>query len=235
VALREAGEEGGWRELCASRKALVAGLGLIFLQQLTGQPSVLYYQEAIFRSAGFGSFAASASVIVAAAKLVATLFTVSVVDRLGRRPLLFAGISMMLAALAALSAAFMAASVDDAGAVSLPGAWSPLVVGALVVYVSGYQVGFGPISWLLISEVFPLATRGKAISCAVTLNFGSNLLVTFTLQLLQDAFDALSPGKGQALLFVLYAALCVASIVFTYFCVPETKGKTLEEIEALLK
>ena len=104
-----------------------------------------------------------------------------------------------------------------------------------MVYVSGYQVGFGPIAWLLISEVFPLKTRGKAISCAVTLNFGFNLLVTFTLQLLQDAFNSLSPGRGQALLFILYSAMCVASVVFTFFCVPETKGKTLEEIEALLK
>ena len=69
---------------------------------MTGQPSVLYYQDSIFRDAGFGSFAAYASVIVGAAKLVATLFTVCVVDRYGRRPLLFAGISLMLVALLVL-------------------------------------------------------------------------------------------------------------------------------------
>ena len=69
---------------------------------------------------------------------------------------------------------------------------------------------------------------------AVLVNFGSNLLCTFTLQGLQDAFDALAPGRGIAYLFVLYAALCAVSLGFVQHCVPETKGKTLEEIEAML-
>ena len=86
----------------------------------------------------------------------------------------------------------------------------------------------------MISEVFPLRTRTRALSVAVLVNFGSNLLCTFTLQGLQDAFDALAPGRGIAYLFVLYAALCAVSLGFVQHCVPETKGKTLEEIEAML-
>ena len=78
--------------------------------------------------------------------------------------------------------------------------------------VSGYQIGFGPIAWLMISEVFPLRTRGTALSLAVAVNFGCNLLVTFTLPPVQAWFDALDPGRGIAYLFVTYAVLCVVSL-----------------------
>ena len=134
------GDGGGCGEVLRARRALVAGIGLVLLQQLTGQPSVLYYQTIIFTDAGFGDWAPYASVIVGAAKLVATCVAVLIVDRCGRRPLLFAGISMMLAALLALAAAFLAATVGADGAVSLPGGWPTVVVGALMLYVCGYQV-----------------------------------------------------------------------------------------------
>ena len=145
---------------------------------------------------------------------------------------------MMLGALVLLAAAFQFAT-PVAGAAStsevhLPGAWPPLVVFALVVYVCGYQVGFGPISWLIISEVFPLRTRSYAISAAVSVNFGVNLLMTATLKFLQDAFDHISPGRGASYLFGLYAVLCAVSLGFVALFVPETKGKSLEQIEAEL-
>jgi len=223
----------GWEDLFKARRALVAGLGLISLQQLTGQPSVLYYQTAIFKAAGFGSFSSSAAVIVGAAKLLATLFTVRFVDRFGRRPLLFAGISMMLAALAVLGVGFFLAD-SHGDELTLPEGWPPVIIFALVLYVCGYQVGFGPIAWLIISEVFPLNCRTRALSAAVTVNFGFNLLMTFTLTPLQSAFDQLQPGKGQSYLFFLYALLSAVSMFFVYTSVPETKGKSLEEIQALL-
>ena len=157
VATLQAESGGSCAELLRSRRALVAGLGLVLLQQVTGQPSVLYYQTAIFEDAGFGSLAASASVIVGAAKLLATLVTVFQVDRFGRRPVLFIGISMMLGALLLLTAAFQSATPragGGPGAVALQelsiqgvrqsGAWPSLVVLALVVYVCGYQVGCRP-------------------------------------------------------------------------------------------
>ena len=234
-----AAESGGsCAEVLRNGRALLAGLGLVLLQQVTGQPSVLYYQTAIFEDAGFGDLASSASVIVGAAKLLATLVTVSQVDRFGRRPVLFVGISMMLGALVLLAAAFQfatpVAGAASSSEVHLPGAWPPLVVLALVVYVCGYQVGFGPISWLIISEVFPLRTRSYAISAAVSVNFGVNLLMTATLKFLQDAFDHISPGRGASYLFGLYAVLCAVSLGFVALFVPETKGKSLEQIEAEL-
>ena len=157
---------------------------------------------------------------------------------------------MMLAALSTLSYAFytrplpgqgggdfggLADSVAPAAGAAAGSVLSFVIVGALMVYVCGYQVGFGPIAWLMISEVFPLRTRGTALSIAVAVNFGCNLLATFTLPSMQDAFDALAPGRGIALLFGLYAALCVCSLAFVAVCVPETKGKSLEEVEAMLR
>ena len=86
----------------------------------------------------------------------------------------------------------------------------------------------------MISEVFPLRVRSRALSAAVAVNFGFNLLMTSSLPPLQRALDALHPGKGQAGLFLLYAAFCVVSLLFVRACVPETKGKTLEQIQTLI-
>lgn len=87
----------------------------------------------------------------------------------------------------------------------------------------------------MISEVFPLRSRSTALSIAVAFNFGSNLLVTFTLPAIQTWFDGIAPGKGIAYLFGVYAAFCVLSLVFVAKCVPETKGKSLEQIERELR
>lgn len=215
---------------------LVIGCGLVFLQQVTGQPSVLYFATNIFKAAGFGSSASLSSVLVGLVKLIATLFTVWRVDNYGRRFLLFVGIIMMAAALALLTVAFMfrectlpgvslADCADDD--VSLPKAWAWSTVVALMLYVSGYQVGFGPIAWLMISEIFPLSVRGAALSLAAIVNFGSNIGMTLTQKVL---LNALTPSG----VFGMYLVLSVASLFFVYTIVPETKGKTLEQIESEL-
>lgn len=233
-------EEGGrlatWSTLCSARRALVAGLGLVLLQQVTGQPSVLYYQNDILQQVGFGRQTAAASLLVSGAKLLATLFTVLKVDSYGRRPLLTVGISMMLGALLVLGLGFQLAHPDPThGSIELGGAWPAAVLAALVMYVMGYQIGFGPISWLMISEVFPLHSRTRALSLATLVNFGFNLLTTITLAPMMAAFDSVQPGRGASLLFFMYGAFCALSLAFVQYYVPETKGKTLEEIERALR
>merc|ERR1711920_79947 len=111
--------------------------------------------------------------------------------------------------------------------VGLPRPWAFATVGGLMVYVSGYQVGFGPIAWLLISEVFPLQARGAALSIAAIVNFGSNILMTLTQEVLQDV---LTPAG----VFFSYLVMALVSLLFVKFVVPETKGKTLEQIERQL-
>merc|ERR1712187_775312 len=169
-------------------------------------------------------------------KLLATLFTVWRVDQYGRRMLLFVGIMMMTIALAIIATAFLfrecttpGVAVQDCEAdeVGLPRAWALTTVGGLMLYVTGYQVGFGPIAWLMISEVFPLKVRGAALSLAAIVNFSSNITMTLTQEVLQAAFT-------PAGVFFGYLALSIASLLFVQFVVPETKGRTLEEIEAML-
>ena len=213
---------------------LIIGCGLVFLQQVTGQPSVLYFATNIFKSAGFAGAAALSSVCVGFVKLLATLFTVWQVDLYGRRQLLMWGIGLMIFALALLSYAFLFRSCTDQHLpmgqcpqekLSVPRPWAITMVIALMLYVSGYQIGFGPISWLMISEIFPLGIRGSALSTAAMVNFGANILMT----LCQTALmNALTPSGT----FFSYLALAIVSFAFVAAIVPETKGKTLEEIEA---
>eukprot|EP00928_Gymnodinium_smaydae_P004469 TRINITY_DN11517_c1_g1_i1.p1 TRINITY_DN11517_c1_g1~~TRINITY_DN11517_c1_g1_i1.p1 ORF type:complete len:508 (-),score=109.03 TRINITY_DN11517_c1_g1_i1:383-1906(-) len=222
---------------CGYPRQLTIGCGLVLLQQVTGQPSVLYFATNIFLSAGFGDSAALSSVGVGLVKLLATLFTVWRVDDYGRKRLLYIGISMMAVALAIVGVSFAfrecltegtSLADCDPKKVGLPRPLALLTVAGLMLYVSGYQVGFGPISWLMISEVFPLRVRGAALSLAAIVNFGSNILMTLTAEVLMNA---LTPSG----VFSVYFVLSLVSLVFVRFVIPETKGKTLEEIEEMLK
>ena len=229
------------------RRPLFLGLGLVVAQQITGQPSVLYYAPDVFASAGFaaGSQAASVAVGLGLFKLLATGVAVATVDKVGRRPLLVGGVATMSGALAVLAAAQMAATaaataaaansggaaVAAAAAAAAASSSSPplaswVAVAALLTYVGAYQVSFGPITWLLIGEIFPLAARGRAAALATLTNFGANAAVSLALPPLQAA-------AGPSATYVLFSAIAAASAVLIAGNVPETKGKTLEEIEAV--
>lgn len=199
-------------------KALLIGAGLVLFQQITGQPSVLYYAASILQSAGFSaaSDATRVSILLGVLKLIMTGVAVMVVDKVGRRPLLLGGVSFMVVSLFLLGSYYT--FLDDAPAVA---------VIALLLYVGCYQLSFGPIGWLMISEIFPLRLRGRGLSIAVLVNFGANALVTF-------AFSPLKALLGAGPLFFAFAGIAIVSLVFIYFIVPETKGLSLEEIEAKL-
>ncbi|XP_027163928.1 D-xylose-proton symporter-like 2 isoform X1 [Coffea eugenioides] len=199
-------------------KALSIGAGLVLFQQITGQPSVLYYAATIFETAGFSaaSDATTASIYLALLKLIMTAVAVLVIDRVGRRPLLLGGVSGMVISLFLLGSYYT--FLDDVPAVAVVG---------LLLYVGCYQLSFGPIGWLMISEIFPLRSRGRGLSIAVLVNFGANALVTF-------AFSPLEDLVGAGVVFFIFGGIAVLSVIFIFFVVPETKGLTLEEIEAKL-
>merc|ERR1719183_495256 len=204
-------------ETDANKKALTVGLGLVLFQQLSGQPSVLYYANRIFERAGLGF---EAAVGVGLFKAVMTLVSVQLVDspRWGRRPLLLIGTGGMTVSLAVLAALFSggADNINQAA-----------VIAAIVSYVGFYQIGFGPISWLILSEVFPQRIRSSAVSLGTLTNFASNLLVT-------AAFEAERQSLGESLLFLQFAAIAGVAVAFEYALVPETRGLSLEQIEAQL-
>ncbi|KAL5568224.1 hypothetical protein UlMin_024799 [Ulmus minor] len=198
------------------KKALLIGGGLVLFQQITGQPSVLYYAASIFQTAGFSaaSDATRASILIGVLKLITTGVAVLVVDKIGRRPLLLGGVSGIVISLFLLGSYYL--FLDNVSAAA---------VVALLLYVGCYQLSFGPIGWLMISEIFPLRLRGRGLSIAVLINFGANALVTF-------AFSPLEELLGAGVLFYIFGVIAVVSLGFVFFVVPETKGLSLEEIEA---
>lgn len=203
--------------------ALRAGLGLVVLQQITGQPSVLSYATPIL--ARVPGLSASSSVLLAVFKVLATTVSVVLVERNGRKTLLTVGCSLMLAALLVLAFAFAEPQTPNEGPSEAPNdARSVLSLLGMFAYIAGYQIGFGPITWLMISEVFPQSVRGKAVALAVQVNFALNALVQFLVPVLRESL-------GMSGTFAVFGVLAAYSLCFVRNSVPETKGMTLEEIE----
>ena len=196
---------------------------------------MLYYASNVFQDAGLSgsSSAALASVGVAFVKLMMTGVSTALVDRAGRRILLLIGILCMAVALLTMALGFGIYPPDDdsdssdASGDTLPTFVSIIVILAMMLYVSGYQIGFGPISWTMISEIFPVNVRSQALSLAVIVNFVSNVIVTVTYVPLQQLLTLAGA-------YVLYLVVAVLSILFVFFIVPETKNRSLEQIEELL-
>lgn len=195
------------------RRALFIGAALAVLTQVTGINSIMYYAPEIFKKAGSRpSDAFNDAVWIGLTNLVATLVSMAVVDRFGRKPLLLVGASCMGLALAYVGWAF---HVEKAGLDLLAG---------VLLYVASFSVSMGVVGWVVISEIYPTRTRGRAMSVAIVALWGACYLVSQT-------FPILVEELGSAKTFWIYAALCVVAIIFVARFVPETKGKTLEEIE----
>jgi MFS transporter, SP family, galactose:H+ symporter len=221
ASLAQQAESGHWTDLLRRqvRPALVVGLGLAIFQQITGINTVIYYAPRILQSAGFNSASGAilATVGVGVVNVGMTIVAMFLVDRAGRRPLLLVGIAGMIITLGALGLSFRIS--NPSGQL----AWISVI--CLMGYVASFAISLGPIFWLLIAEIYPLKIRGLAEGTAATFNWASNLIVSLT-------FLTLVEKLGASSTFLLYAVASVASWVFAYCFVPETKGRSLEQIEA---
>jgi SP family galactose:H+ symporter-like MFS transporter len=202
------------------RRPLIIGIGLAMFQQITGINTVIYFAPTIFQSAGMSSAATSilATAGVGAVNVIMTIVSIRLIDRLGRRQLLFWSLGGMALTLLVLSGAFY-------GGTSGQLAW--IAVLSVAAYVGFFAIGLGPVFWLLIAEIFPLALRGRAMSLATVANWSFNLIVSAT-------FLNLVGAVGSAGAFLIYALLSMAALAFVARMVPETKGRSLEQIEASL-
>ncbi len=203
------------------RRPLIIGIGLAMFQQITGINTVIYFAPTIFQSAGLPSAATSilATAGVGAVNVIMTIVSIRLIDWLGRKQLLYWSLGGMAVTLFVLCGAFYA------GGSGAP-AWVAVV--SVAAFVGFFAVGLGPIFWLLIAEIFPLALRGRAMSLATVANWSFNLIVSATFLNLVGAV-----GSGGA--FLVYAVLTLAALVFVTLMVPETKGRSLEQIEAALE
>lgn len=190
-------------------------------QQITGINTVIYFAPTILQSAGLPSTATSilATAGVSTVNVIMTIVSIRLIDQPGRRRLLFWSLGGMTVTLLALCGAFFAGASGQL-------AWVPVV--SVAAYVGFFAIGLGPVFWLLIAAIFPLALRGRAMSLATVANWVYNLIVSLTFL---DLVGAL--GSGSA--FLVCAILSVVALVFVALMVRETKGRSLEQIEDALE
>jgi MFS transporter, SP family, galactose:H+ symporter len=197
------------------RKPLIAGIGLAIFQQITGVNTIVYYAPTIFQMVGFGSAgnAILATFLIGFVGLLFTIVSMFLVDKIGRRPLLLvslAGMGLILLHLALI--------LGDPH----PKKW--LVLTDVLAYLAAFDLGLGPIFWLLISEIYPTTIRAQAMSLATMTIWAGDFLVTAT-------FLTVVEHLGMRGCFLLFAGLCLVAFVFSLRMVPETRGQTLEQIE----
>ncbi len=218
---------GGWKAVLAPtwRKPLMIGVVLAVLQQFTGINAIIYYADKIFAAAGYASPASQSLATlwaIGAVNVISTFVAVAWVDRFGRKPLLIAGSAGMFVSLVVVGAMF-----EELGTGSHTGGGSTtgiVTLVGLVVFIASFAFSLGPVVWTIINEIFPSHIRSKAVAVATGANWFSAWLVA-------QFFLSLVSLITEAGTFWLFAAFCVATLVFVQRMVPETKGRTLEELE----
>ncbi len=209
-----------WRALLHPSLRLVMTIGIVvgILQQVSGINAVFFYAPMIFERSGIGANAAfMQAALVGLVNLVFTVVAMAVIDRFGRRPLLVFGLSGIAACMLLLAWAFGAG--DSAN--------PRLILVAIMGFVASFAVSLGPVMWVLFSELFPNRVRGVAISFVGLVNSATAFLVTLV-------FPWQLQSMGSATTFLLYGLFALAGLVFVLRVIPETKGRSLEELEAVL-
>ncbi len=206
------------------RRAVFLGVGLQVIQQFTGINVIMYYAPRILNEAGFNTTAEQmwGTVLIGTINVLATFIAIAFVDRLGRKPIMYAGFTVMGLGMLSLGALFHLGIGSGGGLVM-----SYLAVASLVVFIIGFAMSAGPIIWILCAEIFPLAGRDFGITCSTVTNWAANAVVGMT-------FLTMLNGLGPGNTFLLYGALNAVFIVFFLALVPETKSVSLESIEQKL-
>ena len=222
VAAEREEQRASWRDLLTPklRPVLLVGMVLALAQQFVGVNTVIYYAPTILSDTGLSDSGALArTVLVGVTNVVFTVVAVLLLDRVGRRKLLIGGTVGMVAGLLTLAVYFSSAVLQqDAGYLALAG---------LLVFIASFAIGLGPVFWLMISEIFPMGVRSVAMAACTITNWGANFVVAQT-------FLSLGNLITRQGVFYLYTVLALLSLVFFIRRVPETRGRSLEEVQAEL-
>jgi MFS transporter, SP family, xylose:H+ symportor len=200
---------------------IVIGIMLSVFQQLVGINAVLYYAPQMFSNMGASTDSALLqTIVVGAANTLFTIVAILTVDKLGRKPLLIIGALIMAVSMTALGFAFSAHSVGLGALV------------AVVAYIAGFALSWGPVVWVLLSEIFPNSIKGWAMGIAVAMQWAANLFVSWTFKIL-DGSSALNAMFNHGFAYWIYGACSLLAALFVLWYVPETKGRSLEAIQDL--
>lgn len=213
--------QGAFMELFkkSNLKPLMISLGLMFFQQLSGINAVIFYTVQIFKDAGSSVDENISTIIIGVVNFISTFVAAAVIDKLGRKMLLYiSGVSMCITLFSLGTFFYVKAGGADVSSFG----WIPLV--SLIVYVVGFSLGFGPIPWLMMGEILPVKIRGSAASVATGFNWMCTFIVTKT-------YEDIIRLIGAHGTFWLFGSIVVIGFAFVIACVPETRGRSLEEIE----
>jgi SP family arabinose:H+ symporter-like MFS transporter len=211
-------ESGSIRQLFSPslRIALIVGVGLAVLQQVTGINAVMYYAPEIFKATGAGTNASLIqTILVGFINFLFTIVALWLIDKVGRKALLLVGSASMAICLLVIGIAFQTGHADG-----------PLVLIFILLYVASFAISLGPVVWVIMSEIFPNRIRGKATAIAAMALWAADYIVS-------QSFPPLLSSAGPAATFWIYGSMALLACLFTWRVVPETKGKSLEEIESL--
>ncbi|WEG10755.1 sugar porter family MFS transporter [Pullulanibacillus sp. KACC 23026] len=195
--------------------AMLVAVVLAAMQQFTGTSAVAYYAPIIFKQSGAGANAALIeTIMIGAIKVIFTIVLMLLVDRVGRKRLLMIGAAGMAICLIIVGGVFEATHIIG---------W--LVLAMVLLHTVAFELSWGGGVWIVISEIFPTRIRGRAMAMASFVLWGATYLVT-------QFFPVLLKHAGSSMTFWIFALMCIIMFLFTWRMVPETKGKTLEDIQA---
>ncbi|WP_088549296.1 sugar porter family MFS transporter [Paenibacillus aquistagni] len=198
------------------RLALIVGVMLAVLQQVTGINAVMYYAPEIFKQAGAGTNGALVqTIMVGFINFIFTILALWLIDRVGRKALLLIGSSLMAVCLLIIGFAFQTGHTSGL-----------LILISILVYVAAFAISLGPVVWVIMSEIFPNHIRGKATAIASMMLWLADYVVS-------QSFPPLLSSAGPAITFWIFGVLALFTFLFTWRVVPETKGKSLEQIEEM--
>lgn len=203
-------------------KPVLITIGLMFFQQMSGINAVIFYTKKIFEDAGSTIEPALCTIIIGVVNFLSTFIATILIDRLGRKILLYMSSVGMTITLGTLGSFFFVRDVMEMNLQEMGYGWIPLA--CLVIFVVSFSVGFGPVPWLMMGEILPANIRGTAASLATAFNWSCTFLVTKT-------FESIMIGMGQHGGYWMFGSVCCVGLFFVIFFVPETQGKSLEDIE----
>jgi sugar porter (SP) family MFS transporter len=221
-------ERGTWGELLSPRlrRPLAIGVALAVLQQVTGINVFMYFGATIFKTMSQSTGVDAGllqQIVINGSGVLFTVIAMATVDRWGRKPLMIVGACGMCASLLAMGA--MAQTLAD------PASAGRLMLAFIVLYIACFGLSVGPVVWVILSEIFPTAVRGRALGLATFCLWVADYAVTQSFPLLDASGSWLVKRFNHAFPFYVYALFCVVLALVMWRLVPETKGKTLEEIE----